>query len=170
MASPCLAQRARAAGERATIALRRSSSAPVAIDDDRCGPTARLAAATPASLPFVRRASQNVLRRGPAVREIPIGWSTVAGLAAAALLAGTLGGCGRRATELDCQLIVDKSVELQLRETNQTSAEAIQKREEQVRAELQDEMKSCEGRRVTEKTLSCVKAASTMQELEKCLL
>ena len=103
------------------------------------------------------------------MREIPIGSSTVAALAAAALLAGTLGGCGRRATELDCQLIVDKSVELQLRESNQTSAEAIEKREEQVRAELQDEIKSCEGRRVTEKTLACVQAAPTTQELDQCL-
>jgi hypothetical protein len=99
------------------------------------------------------------------VREIPIGSSTVA-LAATVLLAG---GCGRRATELDCQLIVDKSVELQLRESNQTSPEAIQKREEQVRAELQDEIKSCEGRRVTEKTLACVQAAPSTQELDKCL-
>ncbi len=110
-----------------------------------------------------------MLRRGPAVREIPIGWSTVAALAAAALLADTLSACGRRATELDCQLIVDKSVELQLRETNQTSPDAIEKREEQVRAELQDEIKSCEGRRVTERTLACVHAASTTQELDKCL-
>ena len=111
-----------------------------------------------------------MLRRGPAVREIPIGWSTVAALAAAALLADTLSACGRRATELDCQLIVDKSVELQLRETNQTSPDAIEKREEQVRAELQDEIESCErDRRVTERTLACVHAASTTQELDKCL-
>ncbi len=103
------------------------------------------------------------------MREIPIGWFTFAALAAAALLMGTLSGCGRRATELDCQLIVDKSVELQLRETNQTSAEAIEKREEQVRAELQDEIKSCEGRRVTDKTMACVHAAPTTQELDKCL-
>jgi hypothetical protein len=108
-----------------------------------------------------------VLRRGFAVREIPIGWSAV--MAAAAILGGSVIGCGRRATELDCQLIVNKSVELQLRENSQTSAEAIEKREEQVRAELQDEIKSCEGRRVTEKTLTCVQAASTTQELDKCL-
>ena len=102
------------------------------------------------------------------MREISI----VAAWAVAALVAvGGVGlsGCGRRATELDCQLIVDKSVELQLRETNQTSPEAIEKREEQVRAELQDEIKSCEGRRVTEKTLTCVHSASTTQELDKCL-
>ena len=88
---------------------------------------------------------------------------------AAALAAAALTGCGRRATELDCQLIVDKSVELQLRETNQTNADAIQKREEQVRAELGDEIKSCEGRRVTDKTMACVRAATTTQELDACL-
>ena len=99
------------------------------------------------------------------MREISI----VAAFAAAALVGLGLSGCGRRATELDCQLIVDKSVELQLPETNQTSPEAIEKREEQVRAELQDEIKSCEGRRVTEKTLACVHSASTTQELDKCL-
>ncbi len=104
-----------------------------------------------------------MLRR-PFVREISIAWWAVA---AAALLACI--GCGRRATELDCQAIVDKSVELQLREANQSSPEAIQKREEQVRAELQDEIKSCEGRRVTENTMACVHAAPSTQELDKCL-
>ncbi len=97
---------------------------------------------------------------------MPIVWLfTGAGV----LLAGYATGCGRRATELDCQLIVDKSVELQLKETNQTSPEAIQKREEQVRSELGSEIKSCEGRRVTEKTMACVHAASTTQELDQCL-
>ena len=103
------------------------------------------------------------------MRELPNGWSTVAAAAATALFAAASSGCGRRATELDCQLIVDKSVELQLRDTNQTSPEAIEKREEQVRAELQDEIKACEGRRVTDKTMECVHAAPTTQELEKCL-
>jgi hypothetical protein len=149
--------------------MRGPAGAPPEVDGGRCGPTARLAVATWRSLPFARHASQNVLRRGPAVREIPIGWSTFVALAAGALLVQPLSGCGRRATELDCQLIVDKSVELQLRETNQTSAEAIEKREEQVRSELQDEIKSCEGRRVTDKTMACVHSAATAQELDKCL-
>jgi hypothetical protein len=85
----------------------------------------------------------------------------------ALLLAGV--GCGRRATELDCRLIVDKSVELQLRETNQTNADAIEKREQQVRAELEQEIHSCEGRRVTEKTMACVTAATSTQGLDTCL-
>jgi hypothetical protein len=114
----------------------------------------------------VRCSGQNVLPVGRAVRELPIVWlSTGAGV----LLAGYATACGRRATEQDCQLIVDKSVELQLKEANQTSPDAVQKREEQVRAELESEIKSCEGRRVTEKTMACVHAAATTQELDQCL-
>lgn len=100
------------------------------------------------------------------MREIRFVWlSTGVGI----LLAGYATACGRRATEVDCQLIVNKSVELELKETNQTSAEAIQKREEQVRSELEGEIKSCEGRRVTEQTMACVHAAATTQELDQCL-
>jgi hypothetical protein len=91
-------------------------------------------------------------------------------LALVGLATGTaLAGCGRRATEADCRLIVDKSVELQMREMSRTSVSAIQQRAEQVRGELGDEIKACEGRRVTEKTVACVHAASTSLELEQCL-
>jgi hypothetical protein len=79
-------------------------------------------------------------------------------------------GCGRRATHEDCQLIVDRSVELQLRETNETDAQAIAKRTAEVRAALDGEIKSCErDRRVTEKTMACVRSAKTTQELDTCL-
>ena len=104
--------------------------------------------------------------RGRVVHPHSVAWWAVA---ASALFGPTMTGCGRRATQLDCQLIVDKSVELELRQTNQTSADAIEKREEQVRGELQDEIKSCEGRRVTEQTMACVHAATTTQELDACL-
>jgi len=91
-------------------------------------------------------------------------------LAPAALIAGLLvSGCGRRATEADCQLVVDKSVELQMKDMSLTDPAAVAKREEQVRAELQPEIGSCEGRRVTERTLACVKAASNTEELDRCL-
>jgi hypothetical protein len=99
------------------------------------------------------------------------GSSVPLSLAALALLAlvDTVTGCGRRATPLDCQLIVDKSVEIELRQSNETSPDAIQKREEQVRGELQDELKSCEGRRVTDPIMACVHAARTTEELDACL-
>jgi hypothetical protein len=88
---------------------------------------------------------------------------------ALAIAAGTA-GCGRRATHEDCQLIVDRSVELEMRQTSETNPQAIAKREAEVRAALDGEIKSCErDRRVTEKTMACVRSASTTQELDSCL-
>jgi hypothetical protein len=78
-------------------------------------------------------------------------------------------GCGRRATEEDCRLIVDRSVELQMKEMSQSDATAIAEREQRVRAALEDQIKACETRRVTSKTMACVRAASTMKELDACL-
>jgi hypothetical protein len=98
-------------------------------------------------------------------------WLRDVALALVGLTAGAtaLAACGRRATEADCRLIVDKSVELQMKDMARTTPSAIRQRAEQVRGELGDEIKACEGRRVTDKTVSCVQAASTSLELDKCL-
>jgi len=84
-------------------------------------------------------------------------------------LASCVAGCGRRATEADCQLIVNKSVELQMKEMSETDAAAIAEREAHIRSELDEEIQSCETRRVTDRTIACVKAATATQELERCL-
>jgi hypothetical protein len=81
----------------------------------------------------------------------------------------TIAGCGRRATSEDCRLIVDRSVELQMKEMSHADAAAIAEREERVRAALGVEIKACETRRVTDKTMACVRAASTVKELDACL-
>jgi hypothetical protein len=78
-------------------------------------------------------------------------------------------GCGRRATPADCRLIVDKSVELQLKMLSETDAPSVARREQQVRAQMQGELKSCEGRLVSDKMMSCVISASATEELEQCL-
>jgi hypothetical protein len=78
-------------------------------------------------------------------------------------------GCGRRATRADCQLIVDRGVELQMKGMSLTDRTAVEKRERQVRDSLQTEIDSCEGRRVTERMMACVKAAPTTAELDQCL-
>ena len=78
-------------------------------------------------------------------------------------------GCGRRATHADCELIVDKSVELQMKEMSLTSAADVQKRVEQVRAQLQGDIASCEGRRITDRTVACVQSATTTKEMDQCL-
>ncbi len=79
------------------------------------------------------------------------------------------GGCGRRATEADCQLIVNKSFELELQESNDTDMQAIRKREADVRTELDEKVAECERRRVTQKTITCVRSAKTTGEIDKCL-
>jgi hypothetical protein len=98
-----------------------------------------------------------------AVRHRPISRAAWAALVLCA-------ACGRRATPADCQLIVDRSVELQMKEMNETDPKAVAKREADVRAELDDEIKACErDRHVTDKTMGCVHEAKTTVELDKCL-
>lgn len=84
-------------------------------------------------------------------------------------LASCVCGCGRRATAADCQLIVDKSVELQMKEMSETNAAAIAEREKHIREELEDQIQSCQARHVTDRTMACVKGATSTQELERCL-
>jgi hypothetical protein len=86
-----------------------------------------------------------------------------------AIWAPLTGGCGRRATEADCQLIVNKSVELEMKAMSRADPPSIQKREEEVRAQLRDEIEACQSRHVTEKTLACVRSASSTQGLDACL-
>jgi hypothetical protein len=90
-------------------------------------------------------------------------------LAALAVTAALCAACGRRATPADCQLIVDKSVELQMKAMSETDPAIIRDRETHIRGELQDELKQCEARRVTDKTMACVSAATSSTELDKCL-
>jgi hypothetical protein len=78
--------------------------------------------------------------------------------------------CGRRATRADCQLIVDRSVEVQLSEKGQTDPAAIAKRKAEVRADLDDKINTCEReRRVTDRMMACVQSASTTSDIAACL-
>jgi hypothetical protein len=86
-----------------------------------------------------------------------------------ALALQAIAGCGRRATDADCQLIVDRSVELQMKEMSLNDAAAIAEREKLVRSALESEIRSCESRRVTDKTIACVRTARTIMELDRCL-
>jgi hypothetical protein len=78
-------------------------------------------------------------------------------------------GCGRRATPEDCQLIVDRSVELQAKEADENDPATLQEREKRIRAALGPEITECESRRVTDRTMACVQAAKSSKELETCL-
>ena len=64
---------------------------------------------------------------------------------------------------------MNKSFELGLKESAGSDMTTIRQREADVRAELDEKITSCESRRVTEKTMACVRAATTTGDLDKCL-
>jgi hypothetical protein len=79
-------------------------------------------------------------------------------------------GCGRKATEADCQLIVDRNVEVTMRSmSNQPDQAAITKKQEELRGEMKDGLKDCVGRRVTDSMMDCVKGAKTQDEINACI-
>lgn len=98
----------------------------------------------------------------------PVSSAHLLGLALATASLPTL-GCGRRATPADCRLIVDRSVELQSKEADENDPATLKDREARIRAALEPEIEACESRRVTDRTMACVKAAQSSKELETCL-
>lgn len=78
-------------------------------------------------------------------------------------------GCGRKATRADCELVVDKNVEVKLKADGMTEPDLIQKRKEELRASLKDDIDKCVGKRVTDGMLECVKGAQTPEQIDKCL-
>jgi hypothetical protein len=80
-----------------------------------------------------------------------------------------LSGCGRKATREDCELIVDKNVEVKLKVDGTTDPALIEKRKGELRASLKEDIDKCVGKRVTDSMLSCVKNAETPEQIDKCL-
>jgi hypothetical protein len=75
--------------------------------------------------------------------------------------------CGHPATEAECQLVVDRNVELQIKAMSAPPGD-VEKEKARVRAEMDPMLKSCVGRRITDKKLACVKAAQSVKELDEC--
>ncbi|HWL84196.1 MAG TPA: hypothetical protein VNO21_00155 [Polyangiaceae bacterium] len=95
-------------------------------------------------------------------------------LSGSVLLAAIFGvflmGCPRDATEADCQLIIDRNVELQMKAMNNADPAAIQKKQEEVRREMKDELRGeCLGRKVTNSMMNCVRTAKTTDEINQCV-
>lgn len=93
--------------------------------------------------------------------------------ASALFLASTavfcLAGCGRKATRSDCELVVDKNVEVKLKADGMSDPPLVAKRKEELRASLKDDIDKCVGKRVTDGMLTCVKGAETAEQIDKCL-
>jgi hypothetical protein len=93
-------------------------------------------------------------------------------LSAVFLLVGAavgVAGCGRKATREDCEAVVDKNVELQLKALGVTDPAVVGKRRDEMRASMRDDIEKCVGKRVTDGMMSCVKSAETAEKIDKCL-
>ena len=97
------------------------------------------------------------------------GFARVSSLVTTLALAGfAVGGCGRPATEQDCQLIVDRNVELAMKNLAISDPAQIDKRKQQIRTEQQDGIKACVGKNVTDKMMDCVKNAQKQEDIDGC--
>lgn len=77
--------------------------------------------------------------------------------------------CGRKATRADCEAVVDKNVEVKLKAEGITDPPIVQKRKEELRASLRDDIDKCVGKRITDGMMACVKGADTAEQIDKCL-
>lgn len=77
--------------------------------------------------------------------------------------------CGRKATRDDCELIVDRNVEVKLKSEGTTDPAAIASSKVTVRKTEQQRIDECVGKRVSDGMITCVKSAQTADEIDKCL-
>lgn len=88
-----------------------------------------------------------------------------------ALLSGLASAGCRRASEADCERIVDRIVELQLREQGITDPETIAKRKDETKSKKRQELLGgCVGKRISDASLKCIDGAKTSAEIiDVCL-
>lgn len=86
-----------------------------------------------------------------------------------ATLSAALLGCGRKATREDCELIVDRSGEVQLKAMGVSDAPTVQKRKEELRGQMKSDIEECIGKRITDGMMACVKGAETAEQITKCM-
>jgi hypothetical protein len=76
-----------------------------------------------------------------------------------------------RATEQECEQILDRIVELELRERGVTDPEAIKRRTEETKAKKREALiQSCVGKRISAANMQCIREAPTAADItDKCL-
>jgi hypothetical protein len=77
-------------------------------------------------------------------------------------------GCGRPASEQDCQMIFEKSIEVEMRSLDKADPATLSKKQKELSEAFAPEVKQCVGKRVTEGTLNCIRGAKTPAELGHC--
>ncbi len=80
------------------------------------------------------------------------------------LLLVTLVGCGRPATEKECDEIVGRIAELELEARGIAGNNAAEIKDTKA-ALRKDTLRDCVGRRISDKALTCVRSAKTAQQI-----
>jgi hypothetical protein len=90
-------------------------------------------------------------------------------------LAALLSACGHPATEAECQAIVERIVELELKAQRVTDPAEIAKRRSESLGTTSDGgkpdvLQGCIGKHISERALACVRNAETASEItDRCL-
>ena len=80
-------------------------------------------------------------------------------------------GCGRPATQAECDEIVGRIAELELHEAGPAASADVQKQVAETKAAFQAKSKrECVGRRITSRALGCVRSAKTAEEIVRVCL
>jgi hypothetical protein len=79
-------------------------------------------------------------------------------------------GC-HYATEQDCERIIDRIVELELKEQGIKDPQLIEQRKADTRQQKRDELLAgCVGKRISESAMTCIDKAESARDItEKCL-
>jgi hypothetical protein len=92
---------------------------------------------------------------------------------AVALLAA--GGCGHPASEEECQTIVERIIELELKAQNVTDPAEVSKRKGESfgvgdAGASGEVLKGCVGKHITDRAIACVREATSASEItDRCL-
>jgi hypothetical protein len=87
-------------------------------------------------------------------------------IAALCLVCFAIGGCrAGRAGDADCEVIVDRIVELELHSRGYRDPELAARRSRELVRLLQPELTQCRGMRLPERAMACVAAARSADEI-----
>ena len=82
----------------------------------------------------------------------------------------SMAGCGHPASEKECETILQRSAELELRSRNITDPAMVESRVAAAREAKHDKLMGlCLGRRVTDAAMECIRQAGSSEDLEACL-
>lgn len=78
-------------------------------------------------------------------------------------------GCGRPATVEDCEHIVERITQLELKRANVVDPGEIKDQIQQTKTMFHDQtMSQCVGRHITDRARNCIEKAASAEQIENC--